>query len=659
MAARPAPQQRRKTILGDHPVYESSDIIGHGSFGIIRKVVRKADGQVLARKELNYGRMDERDLKQLTEEVNILETLGSNDNIVRYYERFVDKPNNMLYILMEFCAGGDLAGVIQRCRKTNCILPEDVVWAYLTQITLALHDCHSETDAKGKKKPVILHRDIKPENVFLDERNNLKLGDFGLSKAMQQAAMTQTYVGTPYYMSPELINGMPYDVKSDIWALGCLIYELCAGHPPFHEARTQPELAVMIREGKIPDLPKPYSSHLGQVVKAMLRQNPKERPNTSQIKSLDSVKLQIRALELRKASRELRMRDQHVTAREKDLLAREAAVLAREQAVCTRENAVRAAQDNVKDSEAKLTQAWALYRMQLQQAYQAERENIKPHQNHQLPNLPTVEPEVVARVASRPSMVPRRPLDERRSSTYGFPRTNSNSSLMSLDDTPSKERDSSPSLRRRLASKSMHNLQAGSAISSPSRTMSASNDNLRAAAAAQSARKSPSLISIPIAAPLPTSISVADLHSAHSYGGMPSPSPTLSIASAPSQLPSPQQQRHWSSPVPLANYNNAAPVPKSMPTPPLSTPAYDDDVPSPFIKKPFATGRQPTVQQQQPSTSSAPRPGKPPILHRLLSTRAAAAAGFGRESPRQDQESLPPPVPSRRASLVPRKSIGV
>ncbi|GAA5988132.1 hypothetical protein JCM10908_002078 [Rhodotorula pacifica] len=680
MAARPAPQQRRKTILGDHPVctarsmddsYESSDIIGHGSFGIIRKVVRKADGQVLARKELNYGRMDERDLKQLTEEVNILETLGSNDNIVRYYERFVDKPNNMLYILMEYCAGGDLAGVIQRCRKTNCILPEDVVWAYLTQITLALHDCHSETDAKGNKKPVILHRDIKPENVFLDERNNLKLGDFGLSKAMQQAAMTQTYVGTPYYMSPELINGQPYDVKSDIWALGCLIYELCAGHPPFHEARTQPDLAVMIREGKIPDLPKPYSSHLGQVVKAMLRQNPKERPNTSQIKSLDSVKLQIRALELRKASRELRMRDQHVTAREKDLLAREAAVLAREQAVCSRENAVRAAQDNVKDSEAKLTQAWALYRMQLQQAYQAERENIKPQQQgqgqqqnyHQLPSLPTVEPEVVARVASRPSMVPRRPLDERRSSIYGLPRTNSNSSLMSLDDTPSKEREASPSLRRRLASKSMHNLQAGASVSSPSRAMSASNDNLRATAAAQSARRSPSLISIPIAAPLPTSISVADLHSAHSCGGMPSPSPTLSIASAPSQLPSPQQQRHWSSPVPLAGYNTNPPPPaKTMPTPPLSTAAYDDDVPSPFIKKPFATGRQPSAQPSSTSTiggGSAARPGKPPILHRLLSTRAAAAAGFGRESPRQDQESLPPPVPSRRASLVPRKSLGV
>lgn len=208
---------------------------------------------------------------------NILEKLGTNDHIVRYYERFVDKPSSMLYILMEYCAGGDLAGVITRCRKNGQSLPEDVVWTYLAQITLALHDCHSETDSQGRKKPVILHRDIKPENgawarsspwpsfvalatrltrtrltptVFLDENHNLKLGDFGLSKAMEQAAMTQTYVGvrplflplcalrprltlahpqTPYYMSPELINGQPYDVKSDIWALGCLIYELCAG----------------------------------------------------------------------------------------------------------------------------------------------------------------------------------------------------------------------------------------------------------------------------------------------------------------------------------------------------------------------------------------------------------------------------------------------
>ncbi|GAA6000065.1 hypothetical protein JCM5350_006128, partial [Sporobolomyces pararoseus] len=423
---RPLPP-RRRTLVGDHPVctsqsmdeaYASGDVIGTGSFGIIRKVTRRADGRVLARKELNYGRMDERDLKQLTEEVNILEQLGSNDNIVRYYERFVDKPNNMLYILMEYCEGGDLAGVIQRCRKTGCLLPEDVVWAYLTQITLALHDCHSEMDLNGKRKPVILHRDIKPENVFLDKDNNLKLGDFGLSKAMQQAAMTQTYVGTPYYMSPELINGQPYDVKSDIWALGCLIYELCAGHPPFHEARTQPELAVMIREGKIPDLPKPYTAHLGQVVRAMLKQNPKHRPNTSQIKALDTVRLQIRALELRKATRELRLRDQLVAEREKDLLEREAAVLRREQFVQTRENTVRYSETQVKEREQKVAEG----ERRLSEAIQTQRALALADRENQRPSMtgygsngsPIVDQEVVARVASRPSLVPRRPLDERR-----------------------------------------------------------------------------------------------------------------------------------------------------------------------------------------------------------------------------------------------------
>lgn len=141
--------------------------------------------------------------------------------------------------------------------------------------------------------------------MFLDRDNNLKLGDFGLSKAMEQAAMTQTYVGTPYYMSPELINGHPYDVKSDIWALGCLVYELCAGHPPFHEARTQPELASMVREGRIPDLPACYSSYLGQVVSALLRQDQRKRPNTDQLLRLDKINQVVQQMSLDKQAKEV------------------------------------------------------------------------------------------------------------------------------------------------------------------------------------------------------------------------------------------------------------------------------------------------------------------------------------------------------------------
>jgi len=100
--------------------------------------------------------------------------------------------------------------------------------------------------------------------VFLDDNNSVKLGDFGLSKALPQASFASTYVGvraliflfnltqtvgyqTPYYMSPELMQEKAYDSKSDIWSLGCLIYELCALKPPFHEAKTHAELSIFIR----------------------------------------------------------------------------------------------------------------------------------------------------------------------------------------------------------------------------------------------------------------------------------------------------------------------------------------------------------------------------------------------------------------------------
>lgn len=123
---------------------------------------------------------------------NILEQLTTNPHIVRYHERFVDKPSSMLYILMEYCSGGDLSSLILRNCRSNTLLPEEIIWSYLAQLTLGLHDCHLG-DEKGRG--VILHRDIKPENVFLDKDNLLKLGDFGLSKALGGVEMTRTYVG--------------------------------------------------------------------------------------------------------------------------------------------------------------------------------------------------------------------------------------------------------------------------------------------------------------------------------------------------------------------------------------------------------------------------------------------------------------------------------
>jgi len=252
--------------------YEPLEVIGSGSFGVIRKVRRKSDGKILARKEIDYRKMTDKEKRQLVAEVNILRDLR-HPNIVRYYERCVDKENCLIYIIMEFCEGGDLSSIIKQCKQEKINLKEDVIWILFTQLLLALHECHHGRTGRGDSGQhfAILHRDLKPDNVFLDGEKNIKLGDFGLSRTLgAESEFARTFVGTPYYMSPELINELAYDIKSDIWALGCLIYELCALKPPF-EANTQATLALKIKTGKSPPLPKVYSPALNDAIRMMLR----------------------------------------------------------------------------------------------------------------------------------------------------------------------------------------------------------------------------------------------------------------------------------------------------------------------------------------------------------------------------------------------------
>jgi len=217
------------------------EIIGKGSFGVIRKVQRNSDGRILVRKEIDFRKMNDREKRQLVNEVNILRELR-HSNIVRYYERIVDRESCMIYIVMEYCEGGDLAAIIRRCRKEGRFIPESVIWSLFIQLLQALNECHT-----GQAGKIILHRDIKPDNVFLDGDQNVKLGDFGLSRIMDhdedkgfteefglegvcdaQRRFAKTFVGTPFYMSPELIDERGYDARSDIWSLGCLLYELAA-----------------------------------------------------------------------------------------------------------------------------------------------------------------------------------------------------------------------------------------------------------------------------------------------------------------------------------------------------------------------------------------------------------------------------------------------
>ncbi|KAJ7224253.1 kinase-like domain-containing protein [Mycena pura] len=315
--------------------YEALDVIGNGAFGIIRKVRRKTDGLIFARKELNFERMNERDRKQIVSEVNILKDLH-HDHIVRYHDRFVDRDAGILYILMEYCGGGDLSTVIKQAFKQNRPIAEDAIWGYFMQILLALNHCHntgghgrngsggSASELEGKERRAqILHRDLKPDNVFLDESNTVKLGDFGLSKALHQASFANTYVGTPYYMSPELMQEKAYDSKSDIWSLGCLIYELCALKPPFHEAQTHNELSILVRSGRIPPLPRSYSQALGGVIKAMLNINPAMRPSAAQLLQHERVELAFKVSGTEKLLNTIKAHKATLNAKERELLTRE------------------------------------------------------------------------------------------------------------------------------------------------------------------------------------------------------------------------------------------------------------------------------------------------------------------------------------------------
>lgn len=111
---------------------------------------------------------------------------------------------------------------------SRSFIDEELIWKVLTQIVMALRECHRHKESSGALKP-ILHRDIKPGNVFLDRDKNVKIGDFGLAKELpSESKFAYTNVGTPFYMSPEMINELRYNEKSDIWAVGCLIYEMAA-----------------------------------------------------------------------------------------------------------------------------------------------------------------------------------------------------------------------------------------------------------------------------------------------------------------------------------------------------------------------------------------------------------------------------------------------
>ncbi|ODQ64287.1 kinase-like protein, partial [Nadsonia fulvescens var. elongata DSM 6958] len=320
--------------------FEVIDIIGRGSFGQITKVRRLSDGLVMARKEISYKAMNPKEKSQLISEFRILKNL-QHPNIVRYYHHEHIPEIHMVYLYMEYCGGGDLGSLILQCSESGELVPEHIIWGIFTQLILALYRCHYNNDPPpvgnlfcfhddplppSNPSTVILHRDIKPDNIFLDKDNSVKVGDFGLAKMLdQEHFFANTYVGTPYYMSPDVLLDQPYTPQSDIWSLGCVIYELCKLNPPF-QAKTHMQLTQKIKEGVFPPIPDVYSSTLSRTIAACLNLNPANRPTTATLLRLDIIKL---------CRKERNVLETHMT-----LLALEEKLKERERALVSRESAI-------------------------------------------------------------------------------------------------------------------------------------------------------------------------------------------------------------------------------------------------------------------------------------------------------------------------------
>jgi len=244
-------------------------LIGKGSFGRVYRCIRCSDNQEYAIKEVNIKSMSQREREDAVNEVRILASVNHN-MVIRYYDAFIE--NDRLFIVTELARGGDIGAKVKRHAARNEPMSEDMIWGFFIQTCQGLRSLHSAN---------ILHRDIKAQNIFLVAAREVKIGDLGVAK-VTKGGMAYTQIGTPYYMSPEIWRRRPYNKKSDIWSVGCLLYELAALKHPF-EARDERSLAEKVIRGVYPSIPASYSQDLSMMINLLLQVDPAKRPTVDDI----------------------------------------------------------------------------------------------------------------------------------------------------------------------------------------------------------------------------------------------------------------------------------------------------------------------------------------------------------------------------------------
>lgn len=262
--------------------YTFEKTIGKGSYGKVYKVVNTKNSKVYALKKIKVHPVQQVEKFLIMNELRVLATHQSN-YLIRFKTAFLN--NEYLCMVMEFAEKGDLSGLIKTKSRQHTFFTENEVWHYFLQISAGLSYLHNLN---------IIHRDIKPANIFIDKYNNVKIGDLGIIKIMKNYMMYgQTQIGTPLYMSPEIYKRERYDIKVDIWALGCILYELMTLKPAFF-ADNISDLKCKIYAGRFNFVYyTSYRQELKDLLKRLINIQPRLRPTISGLLNTPYVKKQL------------------------------------------------------------------------------------------------------------------------------------------------------------------------------------------------------------------------------------------------------------------------------------------------------------------------------------------------------------------------------
>lgn len=256
--------------------YDKVRVIGSGTFGNVWLVKSKLSRHSYVLKEINLQALSEIDRQQALNEAKILSKCNHR-HIIRYKDTSIESKQR-LSIIMEYAEGGDLHSAI--LKQNGVPFQEHTIISWFIQICLALQYIHFQN---------ILHRDLKSQNIFLTRYKHIKVGDFGIARMLQSPEdLAKTAIGTPYYLSPEIYQRKPYNYKSDIWALGCLLFEMAALEHAF-KANDFLHLVTLILNVKRKELPRDYCPVIQDLVNDLLNPDPDKRPSTEEILAYPSL----------------------------------------------------------------------------------------------------------------------------------------------------------------------------------------------------------------------------------------------------------------------------------------------------------------------------------------------------------------------------------